>query len=533
MNGLVFTNPENPNNLAQAGTNTGNTYKASPTGTMGAIGMTTNAYTDLATGLTGLPHTLNPFQANTGTDQHPIQSANGMWVSSSTGEPWHGAYQNPNGMTQYYSNGVQVSDVGQVGNQTPNISVQQIQKDPAVSSQVSSAINQNAGNSSLLSKSFSQYLDEANQIASGIPQQEQQAVSAINPSGTISRVNADVNTSGTKLDSTLNQYETAQNQNQANIAGANQAYQTNQDSALASLGSNLNTEQNNYETAAQNVAGQAYANALKQINLYQLTSGTPASGSGALDNRYIGAYNNINLPLQQQLAQMRMGTTNQLYNLGSNLRGQYLQNLQSQFAGQGALNSDIASRSTSANQYLTGLDQNTAQYVQGLQQQVAQMQPQVALQYLQAIGVPMQTAQAIISGNTQNLSQLAGLDQSANFYNLYGNANYQGPSFTSPRVSVPGLSGNAGAQTTTGSLLDSGSIPWSNPNDYLSALGGQPQAAAPRTATAPARDYTGYGPSGNYTSIGGGVYADPSGNNYQIVNGQWEPALGGNGGQFN
>jgi hypothetical protein len=337
----------------------------------------------------------------------------------------------------------------------------------------------------------------------------------------------------------------AQQANQSNIAGANQQYQTNQNAALAGLGTTLGTEMNNYQTAAQGVAGQAYANALKNINLYQLTSPTATSGSGALDNRYIAAYANINLPLQQQLAQMQIGTTNQLYGLGSNLQNQYLGNLQSQYAGQGALNSDLATRSTSANQYLTGLDQNTAQNIQALQQQVATMQPQVALQYLQAMGVPLQTAQQIISGNTQNLSQLTGLDQQANAYNFVSPYSYQGPSYASPRVSAPGLSGNnlTGTNGVGGGLDNTLSGMLGQQNNYLQAAqGGQPLVGLPQgaaSATATANNYQsgnpvqqangswtgGYGPNSNFTyNPQADIYTDPAGNAYTNSGGQWYPA---------
>jgi hypothetical protein len=416
---------------------------------------------------------------NANTDDHPVRSATGQWVSSQTGQAWHGAYHNPNGQTQYYSNGLPVSDIGQVGNATPNISVQQIEKNPAISGQVSGQVNANAANTGMLGKSFQQYLQEAQGTAAQVPGQLTAAESAINPAGTTGRMNADVANSTANLNNTLNQYAAAQGANQANIAAANQNYAATQGAALTNLGTTLNTQQNDYAKAAQDVAAQGFANALKATNLYQLGTGTPTSGSGALSNRYLADYNNINLPLQQQLAAMRMGTTNQLYNQGSNLQQQYLANLMGQYQGQGALNSDLATRGVAANQYTTGLDQGTAQYLQSLQQQVATMQPQLALSYLQSIGIPIQMAQQIISGNTSNLAGLTALDQNANAYNFLTPYQNNAPQYLTTSNRAP----NYGTQNYTGNNGGSGFGPLvSQVNSALADPMNQP---------------TGYGPGGN------------------------------------
>jgi hypothetical protein len=462
----------------------------------------------------------NPSSTSTGTnansDNHPQLSASGQWVSSATGQPWHGSYQNPNGTTQFYSNGSQVQDIGQVGIQKPQIGVQQINKNPAISSQVAGAVDQNAQNTGMFQKSFSQYLQEAQNIGSQAPGQLAQAEAAINPAPTISRLNADVGGATSSLNTTLNNYVNSQNQNQGNIASANQNYENTQNTNLATLGKNLTTENQNYATAAQNVAAQAYANALKQTNLYQLQSGTPASGSGALSNRYIADYNAVNLPLQADLANRSIATTNQLYGLGSNLQNQYLGNLQTQYAGVGSLNQDVANRFTSGNQYLTGLDQQTAQYVQGLQQQVASMSPQLAMSYLQSMGVPMQMAQQIISGNTANLSQLTGLDQQANWYNAITPYQNNAPTFSSPRVNMPTAPTQpwtANGGVANGGLLDQansqmGSLGQMQQN-WLQSPPGQAWLAQNKTATSGSNNY---GVSGNPYLFG----PTPTGGDYPL-----------------
>lgn len=375
------------------------------------------------------------------TDDHPILSASGQYVSSKTGQAWHGSYANPNGTTQYYSNGQPVQDIGMVGVQKPNIQVQAIAKDPALSSQVSGAIGANGQTAGMLSKSFNQMLQEAQHVTDKQGAQLKQSQAAIDPSATIARVNNDVSTVGNQLGRTLNDYGVSQNANLSNVAGANSAYQTNQNAALGTLKSDLTNENSAYAAAARNVAAQAYANAAKQTNLYHLTSGTPTSNSGALSNRYMSEFNTINVPLQQDLANRNLAQTNQLYSLGSNLQDRYLGNNLNLFSQQGALNTDLANRGNSNNQYMAGLDQDTAKYIQSLTQQVATMQPQLAQQYLTSLGIPFQIAQQIIAGNTQNLQALSNLDQSANNYNFYAPGQNNAPSYVSPRISIPS-SGN-------------------------------------------------------------------------------------------
>lgn len=460
---------------------------------------------------------------NSNTDNHPVLSATGQWVSSTSGQAWHGSYQNPNGTTQYFSNGKAVSDIGQVGVQTPNIQVQEIQKNPQISSQVAGAVQNNAATSGQMSKSFNQYLDEAQNLGASGAQQLKDSQAAINPSGTISRLNADVSNVSGQLGDTLNKYTTAQNQNQSNVIDANKNYQTTQDAALGTLKSDLTNENAAYGTAAQNVANQAYANAMKQIKLYQLGTGTATSNSGNLDNRYIGAYENVNIPLQQDLANRALATTNQVYNLGSNLQNQYLSNTQNQFSQQGALNSDIANRTNTNNQYLTGLDQNTASQVQQLQQTVATMQPQLAMQYLASLGIPIQMAQAIMAGNTSNLAALTNLDQQANTYNLYSPYQNNAPGFTSPRVTLPSYGGGTG----TGA-----NMPYSGVADALQSQLAQQQGAQAGYTFKPTAPPAGYYPQSagnNYQSSSdgsygpmknlsfdqnSGIYTDPLGNQW-------------------
>ncbi len=322
MNGLPTTlNGAPVLNQAGQNTSTGNSNNAT-NNLAGALNAGYLASGDINSPLAGLQQSATQsansyLTSSSNSDAHPILSANGQWVNSATGQAWHGSYQNPNGTTQYFSNGQQVNDIGQVGNQLPNISVQQIQKNPAISSQVAGAVASNANSTGLLSKSFNDYLNEANQVAAQTPAQLSAAEKAINPTGTINTLNQNVATTGSQLNANLGNLTAEQRANLANIAAANQGYQNTTTANLQNLGTTLGTEQQNYATAAQNVANQAYAAAAKQASLYHLTGGTPTSNSGALDNRYLGAYANINTPLQAQLAQMTMGDTRELYGLGA------------------------------------------------------------------------------------------------------------------------------------------------------------------------------------------------------------------------
>jgi len=176
--------------------------------------------------------------------------------------------------------------------------------------------------------------------------------------GEQSRIN-DLNQRAATTDANMRannaQYSTQQHNVQGEIAGQNQTYSTTVADRLNKLKSDLDTQNAQYEKASQAVADQAYGAAQKRNDLYQLTSGTPTSGSGNLDNRYIKAYQDINIPLQQQLADRRYQQVNQLDAAHAGADAQNYQNLMSQYAGESALNSDLSNRGMSLEQYLSSL----------------------------------------------------------------------------------------------------------------------------------------------------------------------------------
>ena len=530
MNGLPTTLNGSAPVLNQAGqnTSTGNSNNAT-NNLAGALNAGYLASGDINSPLAGLQQSATQsansyLTSSSNSDAHPILSANGQWVNSATGQAWHGSYQNPNGTTQYFSNGQQVNDIGQVGNQLPNISVQQIQKNPAISSQVAGAVASNANSTGLLSKSFNDYLNEANQVAAQTPAQLSAAEKAINPTGTINTLNQNVATTGSQLNANLGNLTAEQRANLANIAAANQGYQNTTTANLQNLGTTLGTEQQNYATAAQNVANQAYAAAAKQASLYHLTGGTPTSNSGALDNRYLGAYANINTPLQAQLAQMTMGDTRELYGLGAGLQGQYLANAANLYGQTGNVNTQLAGQANANTQYMSGLTSQTAQQIQALQQQVAGLQPQLAMQYLQAMGIPQQTAQQIIAGNTANLQGLTNLDASANAYNFVAPANLNYPSYTTPRLNMPAAVANP-YNTSTGTggngILSSALATQNNylagmQNPYYGGYATLPTATGTGPYGSPANNYGGVPQP---QALGNGMYYDPGTQSYMDAQG--------------
>jgi len=392
------------------------------------------------------------YISNAPSNDAPVKNAAGLWVSSLTGKPYHGSYNNGNGTSMFFSNGQQVQDASKVGSLAeaqPDFGVVRTVKNPAITGQVDSAISNNAANQAALTKTFNDYLNEAKQVNLKSASQLQTDQQAVDPTQTIDRLNAgaakttadlnninrsygdaatrisgDVaantrdyttsldnlysgltkntadtaaNLTGKNADYEANQraiqndvgsqaraytgslsdrlanleknvsgttdalrqnnadYRTAQTGVQSDIVNQNDNYQSAQAQRLAQLKADLDAERANYQTAAQGVAQQAYDKARKHIALYQLSSGTPTSGSGNLDNRYIRAYSDINIPLQQDLANRDIAQTNQLYGLGANLTDRDYQNRMNQYAGASSLNTDLANRSGTTEQYLSDL----------------------------------------------------------------------------------------------------------------------------------------------------------------------------------
>lgn len=353
-----------------------------------------------------------PSQSNT-----PVQNSSGVWVDPSTGQPAHGTYQD-GGVTKFFSNGQTVNSQADVGTQKPYFDVTQTQKNPTISGTVNRLATQNDANTGMLTKSFNDYLAEANRINSQAKDQLAKDQQAYDTTGTENRINTDLANQSASLNQTNQNYASAQNKVLGDVAATNQDYAKTTTQRLADLKAQLDAQNQQYETAAQNVANQAYAQAQRQNSLYHLGTGTPTSGSGNLDNRYIRAYNEVNLPLQQDLAARRYSQSMTLNDLNAGAQHDIYGNTMNQYAGQSALNTDLANRYGDTTKYTTGQDVAAAQYIQQLRQSVAGMSRAQAQNYLQSLALPVETIQQIMSSQIANTGAVSALDQNANWYTV-------------------------------------------------------------------------------------------------------------------
>lgn len=528
-------------------------------GTQTPIRDITGRVTGYSSNGTGLASPNGTASTTKTTKPKPLQNASGQFIDTTTGLPYHGTYTDEAGRQQFFSNGAQVNNAADVGIQNQDFSVSKTQKNPVISGAIDNLQSQASTSGNLLSKSVADYLAEAGRVNAQSKDQLTQDQAALNPDVTINRLNNDVSSQADALNANNRTYETGQraalgtvgdaarsyqtgvtgslasleggsaltadalrknnadyaanqNQVQGDVAANNTAYSQTVADRLTKLQSDLDAQNQQYETAAQAVADSSYAAAQKNNDLYHLTSGTPRSGSGALDNRAIRNYNDINTPLQAQLADRRYQQVNQLDTAHAGADATNYGNLMSQYAGESALNSDVANRGISLEQYLQGLgtqnysaeqaalsnvnqsrlgtanaqsalnsdiagrnadttkylattDANTAAQIQSLRTATAGMSRAAAATYLQQLAVPAQVAQQILSGAIGNESAIQGLDERANAYT------FNTPYDTSRVPASPGFSANlprsyaptTGSGTAGGnrsySPTDSGALP--------------------------------------------------------------------------
>lgn len=271
----------------------------------------------------------------------------------------------------------------------PQFTVTRTVKNPNVTAAVDASIANQQTTGEQLTKTFQDFMEEARQINAQAKTQLAKDQAAFDPS----RVERE-------LTDTNRNYQAAQNQVSSDIAASNRDYAAETKATLE----RLSAENRAYETAAQAVAAQAVAQAQKRNNLFQLTSGTPTSNSGAMTNRAIRAYTDINVPLQRELSDRRY---RQISDIERPLNRELYGNDQSLLARQSSLESDFAARQT-----------DTSRYLQTLRMQVAGMERTQAQDYLRNLGLPFEIAQRVISGEIANLGALQNLDERANWYTL-------------------------------------------------------------------------------------------------------------------
>lgn len=207
-----------------------------------------------------------------------------------------------------------------------------------------------------------------------------------------------------RLETQLPQVDAAYRAGQTGITDEMAKRNTDFAAETADTLNRLRAENDRYAAAARGVADKAIANATARTNLYQLTSGTPTSGSGALTNRYIRNVNDIEAPLQRELSLRN-------YDLIANTERGYDREIYGQdqalLGRRSSLEADFAARTT-----------DTAKYLNNLRMQVAGMSRAQADSYLRSLGLPFDISQRIIAGDIANLSGIQQLDDRANFYTV-------------------------------------------------------------------------------------------------------------------
>jgi hypothetical protein len=434
-----------------------------------------------------------PGLAKAQADSAPatLDPATGLYKDK-TGVAYTGKLTNPDGTVANYENG-KLLPADAYGNALPVFTAQTTVKQPEIAAAASGLLGTSTAANAATNASFNDYLAQAKTLNAQGAIQLTKDQAAVDPTDTINRLNTDTANTTATLNANNADYVSKQQGVQANIAAENTtAAQTTAD-RLAKLKSDLDAENAQYEQASQAVAGQAYDQAQKQISLYQLGSGTPTSGSGNLSNRYINAYNAINVPLQADLAQRRYAQTGALDVQQQAADKDAYNNLISYYSGQTALNSDVANRMASTAQYTGQLDAATATQIQQLQTATAGMSRAMAAQYLQQLAVPFSLAAQVLGGQISNLQGIQGIETGANYYNL--NTPYD-PSRVATTTTNPGQvparsggvpTGNGGGNnysTATGTGGATGQ-PASNP---LPAPTYQPTALAPAPTYDPASD---------------------------------------------
>jgi hypothetical protein len=160
-----------------------------------------------------------------------------------------------------------------------------------------------------------------------------------------------------------------------------------------------------YDAAARAVADQQMAAVTRNLNKYKMGTGTPGS-SGTDEERVLAdAAARVYAPFEQA----KIDRAQQL------LTGLAL-----------PVQQDITNRMTSALTQFNPQAQAaiwtsgraTEQDVQNLKQAVASMSYQQALQFMQALGVPVQVQQSILSGQLGQLGQLSTIESGAKYQGL-------------------------------------------------------------------------------------------------------------------
>ena len=224
------------------------------------------------------PSTMLPTGQSTTTNSVPetavLDPVTGLYKSNKTGAAWTGAVTNANGTVSHAQNG-KLLPMDAYGNTLPVFGTIDTVKQPGIAQAATGLLNQSNDNAAALTKSFNDYLKQANDLNAQSKTQLATDQAAVDPTDTINRLNTDTANTTKALGDINNQYTTNQNLLQGNVASENKSAADTTTARLAKLKADLDAQNAQYESAAQNVATQAYDKARGQISAYQLGTGTP------------------------------------------------------------------------------------------------------------------------------------------------------------------------------------------------------------------------------------------------------------------
>lgn len=371
------------------------------------------------------------------------------YESSKTGNAWTGAIR---GTNAFANNGAWTDkDPGGAENnpQLPQFTTIKTEKQPGIATATGGLLDSFKKNATSTGTAFESFLSEARDVNAGAKAQLAKDKAAFDTS---------------KLEGELPKINQNYRAAQTNLTGQMKASNEDYAKQTADTIARLSDENAKYESAARAAADKAIGNATARVNLYQLTSGTPTSGSGNLTNRYARAVTDIEVPLQRELSARRYGQI-------ADIERPYARELYGQdqalLARESALTQDFAVR-----------DENTARYLSDLKMRVAGMARNQAQDYLRGLGLPFEMAQRILAGDISNLGGLQALDERANYYSVA--TPYQDsrlPMVSSPAYSAPSRGYMGGGVGTP----DASYIPPAVREAPSAAVAGAPSAADERT----------------------------------------------------
>lgn len=332
--------------------------------------------------------TYSPTATKATRQDYPVfDITSGKYVSVLTGQPYTG--KDP-WQGKSYSGGVlQTTSTGTeaTGDATKDYKGVNIEKSPALVEPTEDLLKTFKENAAASLKGFSDYLNDFKSDLSGA-RTKTAAATDITP--TVTAATEQQKSYADELNAARQAYQDA-----LNASAANQRNVVAQATDLLP----------SYDEATNTLRNLQLGAVQANLNRYKLGTGTPTS---------YGGYETAMLAkaAAEAAAPFEMAKINQRYNI----LGQMALPVEQQLAGQriayaGGFLPSVAGAEYSSANALT-------QYIQSLKQAVANMSLQNATAYLTAAQVPDQIKQAVLSGQTRNLAEIASLYPSVYYQGL-------------------------------------------------------------------------------------------------------------------